>query len=191
MAEVITAITLAQRYQPFEGIDDVHRVVSGIPRGQVIAFVTTDANANIAATGAGDNQRLFATATLPAGYAYAVVEANATVLTIGTNTWLTQGSFLFKDSVVLPDFEIVKDLVSGGNVVLNASPAIRKAYNCEPPNAILAPKLDGSPSDRIEIQIQNTTDQQPEAFFRCYVRCLQFDISQALHFAPNYPIPVR
>lgn len=192
MATVTTNPVPVITYHPYAGVPDILAELSSIPRGHIDVSVEQGA---IALSGAGDNQLVVLSVSLPANFAYALVNlsmsirANSGSLLVDFND---DASFRWENGSGTAR-TIVDDVAMTANGVstMASAPLGLKIWSHGAlPNYVMSP-ANSSAQVGFTAHVFNPNVEDQAYLFNFYAKFLQFDIEQTLHYAPNAPIPVR
>ncbi len=192
MATVITAPVPLITYQPYAGIADVDAVVTSIPRGHV---EVSTFGAAIALSGAGDNQLLRMSVSLPVNFAYAMVDIMASIqASAGLLVDFEDDALMRLEDGLLTARTVIYDLqmTATGVGTIGSGPLGIKVYAPvhSVPNLIIKPSGPTQPVSFL-FQVFNPNVEDIAYTFNFYAKFLRFDIDQTLHFGVNAPVPVR
>lgn len=158
-----------------------------IPRGEVVFSLI---NGAITVSGAGDNQLLLITATLPSGFAYVLAESYLSIKNADVDAWQAVARFRLRDSSNTPRWSIHQRYEAGA--VINETTAnFTRTYqlNCTPMQKVML--CDRATSGELVVSCMNLTLDQAAGTVDFFCRFYQFDLNQGFHWAVNTAFPTR
>lgn len=189
MATVKTTITPTEFLFPWQGIDDLARDRSDIPRAE-LRFSAIESV--IAASGVGDNQSIQVVCDLPVNFSYVLLEL---YLMIG-------GSGQTDDVTFTPALCSIVDNDSGARTYninfdlarqqLQSSSGSYFATYCTSkyPNLVIIPQPTAG-NAQLLVDLYNPVANDSAVIANFYARFARYDISQAHHWQVNTPSLVR
>lgn len=191
MATVTTTLTLTQEFVPYVGDVGTIREYSPVAAGELRVF---DYNETIAATAAGDNQEISATAALPQNRAYVLLDIYARLLAASGNDVNFTDSLdcTLTDAALAADTKFAIDipLWSRGQGQRGAGNRGFKTYvGTITPGAVIIPQ--GGEQVELELNGYNATANDGAYAFNFFARFLVLLLPQAFHFQVNNPTVVR
>jgi len=196
VAVITTAIDATLQRFAFQGLDEVTRPLSHVPRAEMFWQVL---NAVVPPPGESNNQRVIINCSLPGNFAYVVSEVHL-------RTTQTMGGSQQNDGVDAVVAAVLMDTISlgestlaipfSGTSLFPAEQNGRRGFTFDLPKTLIAPY-----PYRTQASVQNTGLLQFDFFsnfenggeisVNLFCRVLQFDIDQLHHFQVNTPTPVR
>lgn len=154
------------------------------PRGSV---VFEDSSSEIPIPGLGDQQQLSVSMTLPANFAYVLVELNLSLQSAtDMGDWDDTANGSFRTAGAMVALWIA--LHSPGVARVGSAAATTRSYDFQHlPRALT--RADGSAS--MSVNVGNGSIDGEAAFLRFYARFLQYDVSQHHDVAVNLPTLTR
>lgn len=189
MTTISTNFTPTASYFPFAGKGALTRDRSDVPRAEV-RFLENGAAVTL--SGAGDDQRISVICDLPINFAYVISELHlklSSVVNGVTVTWQDVASASFRDGGSpqqrIP-FEGSSTGVSGPTQDQKANRIYQ--FNNLP---LVIWKMAPGAMGNLQLTCHNINEEEPAVTMDFYARFLQFDLEQAIHYAPNVPTLTR
>lgn len=145
----------------------------------------------IVVAGAGEDQQVKITCTLPRGWAYVFVEATMRLTNVDIADWDDCASSEMQDSTSGPVHFIAHMTMCNDGSIAHASTTqpIKTYHVVNPINKVILCNGDGD--GRLRFIIMNTTIDGAAGQVDCYARFLRFEMNQAHHYAVNTPVSTR
>lgn len=163
-----------------------------LPRAEV-HFGGPQLSANVTVAGAGDDQRIDITCTLPLGYAYVLRELHLSMVNDDAADWEDNGFTTWQNSTTEADRSTFVPMgihSTGGGANGPAGFRVKNWTLVDPIRQVVKPAV-GNQGLEFFLSLQNPVIDGAAGFVHFMIRFLQYDIEQAHHYAVNNPIPVR
>ncbi len=193
MAVIETNLTPTPMIFPWRGITDISRERSEVPRAEIR---WSEVNTDITDGAAADNQGMSIAATLPANFAYVILDLFASITQTvagASNSWDQQAFMSVNDdnSGVADSYNIPVSLASPG--ITSDNSGNQREVVCyvasQLPRIVILPR-EGATASISSIFI-NPTVNEADFTVRYFLRVAQYDVTQAYHWAVNTPTLTR
>jgi len=173
---------------PWQGLDDIRRDKSEIPRAEVRYFVNAGA---ITDSGVGDTQSVRIQCDLPKNFAYVLLDLNMSMYSTAVAPIGFNNAIASIADANFSQFNITWGLEKMASQSLGA--LAFDTWNCSRdnlPSVTLIPPSDGS-MIQLTVDLYNETTNQTGYAAYFFARFARYDISQAYHWAVNTPTLTR
>jgi len=171
----------------FEGISDAASDTTAVPRQELFY---TQSGENILSPPAGDSQSVELTFRLPFGFAYVITDVNFSIFGADAGDWSGQANgYIANDTPAQADIIAHFGGWTFGSPVGDGGLVFRTYSFQELPSWVFIPQSNDGALVRF-ITSSNQIDGGTVGL-QFVARFLQYDVSQAHHFAVNTPIPTR
>lgn len=188
MALVQTILSPAPVLFAYVGIGDVLITDrSAIPKSEV---VFSGVGEDVTLSGAGDTQRCSINMSLPVNFAYALVDADMTLIGTDAAQWNGTAGLQIQNNNASPSQINHVQGISNGVIVEGA----RRTWGFNSPGfpkQIISPIVNSASFIFAQALVENNTAEQVAMTCDFYFRWFQYDIEQAHHFAVNQALLVR
>lgn len=190
MAIVTTTLDAKQYFFPYAGYVDADVAVSPIPRGEIrVHTLTPD---SIPAPGAGNNQVLTISETLPANFAYVLMDFNLEVFTgtAGTFNFPAQGDCRLTDSLTQGTSKVFAPMgLTSEGVGFRSNGVESRVYRLvERYKGTVVPQ---TTQGQLFGALYNSTANDVSYSAILSARFLQYDVDQANYYGINNAIATR
>lgn len=190
MAAVNTAVTTVRRLFPFQGLDELPRERSDVPRSQLIFDARGFA---IPGASTGNNQTISIGMSLPVNFSYALVDFYLGIFgdtALATNNFENRATININNSAsgVGREYTILDSAFSDGEQGFTAN--MLKTYQMRqyPRLLIQAPPGEGG---GLTVNLVNFTDDDQDYTLSVMCRFLVYDVTQTYHYQTNSPTLTR
>lgn len=189
MATVTTTVTSTLTRFPYSGPRNDESI---IPLAEIRA-APSGGSTSVAATGAGDNQFVTQTITLPQNYAYALVDLEIEISGAGGGAAINFPQAIFcrfsnaaSSASLLVPIEVYNHALARFASV-NVPAYVYSAARL--PQLVMKPEAGDAAI--LELQAFNTTANDGAYTWISFARFLQYSLDQAFDYRVNTPLPVR